>query len=617
MRGSLSQPLKFLGVDPMKLNNLKIRTRLTLGFGLVLALLLVMVATSYSRLVQTQGDTEVVAAYTHRANLADDWLHKSQLNANRIVAVAKAAGMPEIEAYFGPLIKATSEENVAIQKQLEAVIASEKGRAMMAAIAEKRVPYMEAIAKLQELLKASDQPAVEALLKERLLPAGATYMAAMVDLQKYEEALATQRTEELRANVHSAKMMLMVLVAVSLLVGIGGAVIITRSVTGPIGEAVDVARVIADNDLSHTVKSDRKDELGDLLRALGQMQTSLRQMVGQVRSATDSINTASAEIATGNQDLSARTEQTASNLQQAASSMEQLTGTVKQSADSARQANQLAVSAAEVAARGGVVVSKVVSTMDEINASSKKISDIIGVIDGIAFQTNILALNAAVEAARAGEQGRGFAVVAGEVRSLAQRSAEAAKEIKGLIGASVDKVESGSRLVADAGHTMQEIVGSVQRVTDIIGEITAASSEQSDGIGQVNQSVVHLDQMTQQNAALVEQSAAAAESLKEQALRLAQVVGTFRLDASKVPTMGMAASAKPATAEPKAAEAKPAPKAETKPVAKAEPKPAAKAESRIEPRPEPAVAAAAPVQVPALTQVAKSSPKDDDDWETF
>ena len=211
--------------------------------------------------------------------------------------------------------------------------------------------------------------------------------------------------------------------------------------------------------------------------------------------------------------------------------MEQLTGTVKQSADSARQANQLASSAAEVAARGGSVVSQVVSTMDEINASSKKIADIIGVIDGIAFQTNILALNAAVEAARAGEQGRGFAVVAGEVRNLAQRSAEAAKEIKGLIGTSVDKVESGSKLVADAGQTMNEIVASVQRVTDIIGEITAAASEQSDGIGQVNVAVTQLDQMTQQNAALVEQSAAAAESLKDQAVRLAQVVGTFRVDA--------------------------------------------------------------------------------------
>jgi methyl-accepting chemotaxis protein len=259
------------------------------------------------------------------------------------------------------------------------------------------------------------------------------------------------------------------------------------------------------------------------------MQDRLRGLVGQIRQSADSIQVASAEVASGNADLSVRTEQAASNLQQTASSMEQLTGTVRQSADSASTANQLASSAATVAQRGGQVVSQVVSTMDEINTSSKKIVDIIGTIDGIAFQTNILALNAAVEAARAGEQGRGFAVVASEVRSLAQRSAEAAKEIKALIGASVDKVASGSKLVQDAGSTMTEIVASVQRVTDIIGEITAAAAEQSAGIGQVNTAVTQHDQMTQQNAALVEESAAAAESLKDQAQRLAGVVGTFRL----------------------------------------------------------------------------------------
>jgi methyl-accepting chemotaxis protein len=305
-----------------------------------------------------------------------------------------------------------------------------------------------------------------------------------------------------------------------------------RWIARPLSQLGSAVGAVAAGDLTHRFHSDQRDEIGALIRSVEVMRNQFHTALANVRSSVDSINTASAEIATGNQDLSARTEQTASNLQQAASSMEQLTGTVKQSADSARQANQLASSAAEVAARGGSVVSQVVSTMDEINASSKKIADIIGVIDGIAFQTNILALNAAVEAARAGEQGRGFAVVAGEVRNLAQRSAEAAKEIKGLIGTSVDKVESGSKLVADAGQTMNEIVASVQRVTDIIGEITAAASEQSDGIGQVNTAVTQLDQMTQQNAALVEESAAAAESLKDQAARLVDAVRVFQLETS-------------------------------------------------------------------------------------
>jgi methyl-accepting chemotaxis protein len=284
---------------------------------------------------------------------------------------------------------------------------------------------------------------------------------------------------------------------------------------------------IADGDLSLQpgVYAASRGVIGDLYRT----QQRLRELVGQVRASSDSINTASAEIATGNIDLSSRTEQTASHLQQTASSMEQFTGTVRQSADAARQANQLAGGAAQVATRGGEVVAQVVSTMDQIHASSKTISEIVGVIDGIAFQTNILALNAAVEAARAGEQGRGFAVVASEVRALAQRSAGAAKEIKTLIGQSVERVEAGNRLVAEAGQTMQEIVGSVRRVSDIIGEITAASSEQSEGIVQINSAVSQLDLTTQQNAALVEQSAAAAGSLSEQAQRLVGLVGVFRL----------------------------------------------------------------------------------------
>ncbi|MDI4633825.1 HAMP domain-containing protein [Pelomonas sp. V22] len=385
-----------------------------------------------------------------------------------------------------------------------------------------------------------------------------------------------------------------------------------KSICDPLVEAEALAEAIAEGDLTRAlIAVEGKDEASHLMHSLHKMQQALQSLIGQLRVAADSIRTASVEIATGNQDLSGRTEQTASNLQQAASSMVQLTGTVKQTADSARTANQLASSASSAAAKGGEVVGHVVSTMDEINASSKKISDIIGVIDGIAFQTNILALNAAVEAARAGEQGRGFAVVAGEVRSLAQRSAEAAKEIKTLIGASVERVETGSRLVQEAGSSMSEIVAGVQRVTDIIGEISAAASEQSDGIGTVNQSVVQLDQMTQQNAALVEQSAAAAESLRDQAERLAQSVDRFRISAT-APARSSPAPAPRPQAKPAAGPvsvAKPKPMA-AKPVAVKKPAVAAAPVARPA-VPKPAARPAAPLAREQLTTSA------DGDWETF
>jgi methyl-accepting chemotaxis protein len=389
--------------------------------------------------------------------------------------------------------------------------------------------------------------------------------------------------------------------------------LVLNSVQGPISRCIAFAERIAGGNLSERLETTRGDDIGRLQRALVEMQQSLRGLVANVRHSTDSIAIASTEIATGNQDLSDRTEQTASNLQQAASSMEQLTGTVKQSADSARQANQLATSAAEVAARGGAVVAQVVATMEDINSSSNRISDIIGVIDGIAFQTNILALNAAVEAARAGEQGRGFAVVAGEVRSLAQRSAEAAKEIKGLIGASVEKVEGGSRLVADAGKTMGEIVSSVQRVSDIIGEITAASSEQSDGIGQINVTVSQLDQVTQQNSALVEQSAAAAQSLKEQAARLSGLVGTFQLDDSATP-LPQALRQGPRSEAP-------SPQAKAAPAARAA-APAVRATAASVPVARPAKApaakrAAAVAQPTAAVVAATTAVSESDDWESF
>ncbi len=358
-----------------------------------------------------------------------------------------------------------------------------------------------------------------------------TWLSTIDQLQHKVSQQITDNQADVVQQANRGIQVLLIVACLAISFGIAAAWFITRSVKLPLRRAVEEADRMAGGDLSHAIESASHDETGQLLRRLESMRSRWASTMAHLRDTTQNVNTAAVEIAHGNLDLSQRTEHTAANLQQTAVSMEELTGIVKQSADAARQANQLASSAAEVAARGGQVVAQVVRTMDEINTSSQKIADIIGVIDGIAFQTNILALNAAVEAARAGEQGRGFAVVASEVRNLAGRSAEAAKEIKVLIAASVDRVDAGSHLVAHAGQTMAEIVGSVQRVSHIIGEITATASDQSERIGLVSISVAELDQMTQQNAALVEQSAAAAESLKTQATHLTQLVDTFKLGA--------------------------------------------------------------------------------------
>jgi methyl-accepting chemotaxis protein len=525
----------------MLFSRLRVGQRLYLGFAAVLLLMASIATLSYFSLEASQAATEHIVEMDSRSIQTAEWLQGTKLNINRVMAVAKSGNDPVVDAHFKPLMAETSAQISEVQKSLEADIDSEEGKAMLGSIAAARSDYIAVRKQYFSTLGSGDLAGAEQMLNNALMPAADRYGALQGDLLALEQKLVAEAIEEAGATVLRQQVLLGAMAGFTLLFAAWVAWTITHSVTRPVDDALQMANAVAQGDLTHEVATQRQDELGDLIRAMAAMKNSLLQTVTQVRSATDSINTASSEIASGNQDLSARTEQTASNLEETAASMEELTSTVSQSADAARQANQLAASASEVAVRGGQVVSQVVTTMEEINHSSKKISDIIGVIDGIAFQTNILALNAAVEAARAGEQGRGFAVVASEVRSLAQRSAEAAKEIKGLIGTSVDKVEAGSRLVADAGQTMSEIVGSVQRVSDIIGEITAASSEQSNGIAQVNTAVSQLDQMTQQNAALVEQSAAAAESLRDQAVKLAQVVQVFRLEGSASKRIGASA----------------------------------------------------------------------------
>ena len=398
-----------------------------------------------------------------------------------------------------------------------------EGAAGLAAYAKEVGPV------LQQVVDAKIDSTAGYAYAQRALPElekARTTFAALV--KETEAHIAAERAETKRlGNIQSTVRM----VAALLVLGVGFGLMwtVSRSIARPLDQATACAQRIARGDLSENIHDTGRDEVSAFVRALADMQGSLREIVGQVRGSADSISTASSEVASGNLDLSQRTEHTASNLQETAASLQQLTTNVRHSADSAAQATQLASSASQVAERGGQVVAQVVRTMDEINASSRKIADITGVIDGIAFQTNILALNAAVEAARAGEQGRGFAVVATEVRALAQRSAQAAREIKGLIGDSVGKVRDGSELVDSAGRTMGEIVAQVRNVNEMLSQISRATAEQTDGIGQVNDAVSQLDQVTQQNAALVEESAAAAESLKSQAARLVSAVAVFRL----------------------------------------------------------------------------------------
>ncbi len=512
----------------MLLNRLKLGPRLTLGFVVVLMLVITISTMGWLRLSVIAHDIEETSSAQRHANDAGHWESLTALNVNRTLAIAKSGGNEDVQNYFGPKIKETSARISELQKGLEAAVKGTPSEALFADIGAKRKAYVSSRDHIFGLLDIDDPGAKEAL-ESHLMPLAEVYLQAIRAFRDQQLAKAHALADEAQADAKSAQYMILGLCVLCVLVGTGFAWAVTRSVTLPLQQVVEVTHSIASGDLSQTTQVEGNDEVTHVLSRLEEMRVSLGTIVAEVRNSTDAIRIASTEVATGSLDLSGRTEQTASSLQQTASSMEEISTTVAHTAEAAHEARRMTQDAEAAAQKGGQVVSQVVSTMGEINERSKRIGDIISVIDGIAFQTNILALNAAVEAARAGEQGRGFAVVAGEVRSLAQRSANAAKEIKGLITASAESVEAGARLVEEAGRSMEDIVTSVRQVTSIVSDITEAAHEQSSGIGLVNGAVNELDQMTQQNAALVEESAAAAESLKDQSHRLSDVVSVFKL----------------------------------------------------------------------------------------
>ena len=479
---------------------------------------------------------------------------------------------PSLTEFFKEDSAATGKLSADLVKQIEPLIRGDDETALFKSVMEHRAAYSKARDGAVKAKAEGNVDLAEQILTQQFNPTAKAYQERVKELVDLQHKRIAASAGLIASTAARGNVVIGSLAAGALLLGGVFAWLLTRSITRPLRQAVHAAEQVAAGDLTVEIDTRATDETGALLRALGHMNTSLSKIVDEVRSGTQTISGASSEIAAGSFDLSSRTEQQAAALEETAASMEELTGTVRQNADNARQANQLAITASGVASQAGQAVDQVVATMGSINASSRKIVDIIAVIDGIAFQTNILALNAAVEAARAGEQGRGFAVVASEVRTLAQRSAAAAKEIKQLIGDSVEKVDTGTRLVDQTGATMREVVDSIRRVTDIMGEISSASQEQITGIDQVNQAMGQMDNATQQNAALVEEATAATAALQEQAQRLAQVVDVFKLDARHVTPAAPVTPVKRPPARP--ALAKPA---ALKPTAATKPAPAAKA----------------------------------------
>jgi methyl-accepting chemotaxis protein len=515
-------------------NKLSIRAKLALAFGGLVTIVLVVAGLSLKSLNDANDRfAAYVSGINARTNMADHLrtaVDRRAIAARNLVLVTKPADIEKEKA----LVTRAHEDVQASLDKLKQMVASapdagEQEHTLVAEMTRIEQSYTPVALGIVELALAKKKDEAITRMNDECRPLLAELSAASAEYVTYAEAQAQAMTKQAGVRYQDQRNSLWAACLVALGAALLAGVLVTRSITRPLGQALMLAEAVAEGDLTVHIDAQGQDEVSKLLAALGRMTSNLGGIVTQVRDSSDSIAIGSTEIATGNSDLSRRTEQQASSLEETASAMEELNSTVKQNADSAGQANQLALSASTVAVRGGAVVGEVVTTMKAINDSSKRIADIISVIDAIAFQTNILALNAAVEAARAGEQGRGFAVVAGEVRSLAGRCADAAKEIKGLINASVEQVTQGTALVDQAGSTMAEVVTSIKRVADIVGEITHASLEQSAGVAQVSDAVSEMDEATQKNAALVEQSAAAAESLRLQAQRLVQSVAVFKV----------------------------------------------------------------------------------------
>ncbi|MCH4583731.1 methyl-accepting chemotaxis protein [Achromobacter xylosoxidans] len=509
--------------------NLSIGTRLTLGFGTVLALLLALTGLSQYELTHIGGINRAITEQT--------WAKANAINIIDVTTRANARANLELIVNTDPrtaetLFARIDTNRKTIDQALETLrplFRTEDERQKLRLLEDVRGRYVKSFQGVGALLKRGERDAARQRLLEETLPLLDGLQDRVIEISRIQSAEMVDAGADSQRVIDNAGMLNLILSGLAVVLGGLFAWRVSKSITAPLAQAVSVAETVARGDLGQPILAVTRDETGRLLRALHDMQDKLAGAVRTIRAGSETISSAAGQIAAGNTDLSSRTEEQAASLEETAASMEELASTVKQNADNARQANQLAASASEVAQRGGAVVSAVVSTMGDISASSRKISEIVSVIDGIAFQTNILALNAAVEAARAGEQGKGFAVVAGEVRSLAQRSAQAAREVKTLIEASVSKVAEGAGQAENAGTTMQEVVASVKRVTDIMGEIAAASQEQASGIEQVNRAVSQMDEVTQQNAALVEEAAAAAGSMQDQAHALVRAVGVFRL----------------------------------------------------------------------------------------